>query len=242
METSPYESAKLGSVNESPSVDPRLPIVEGGWELQQGRHVQLWVPRQPDALFDPDAEVERHEYHGTMPYWAWVWDAVDPCVEGLLQRGVRGKVLEVGAGLGAVGIALAVQLGNRVSCTLSDYDPVAVQAMGVNADLNGLDDSRVWTLDWRDLRCAPEERFDVILGCEVIYDPTSHAALLDVFERYLEPGSGRALIFDPGRAPAKQFVRRAEQRGFTVNIENADGESAAIRPGEARWLQLEPKS
>lgn len=229
-------------MNEPPDADPRLPTLEGGWEIQKGRYVQLWAPKQPDALFDPDAEVERHEYHDTMPYWAWVWDAVDPCVDALLQRGVEGRVLEVGAGLGAVGLALAVQLGDRVSCTLSDYDPLAVQAMHVNADLNHLEATRVWTLDWRDLSEAPEERFDVIIGCEVIYDPTSHEALLDVLDRYLEPHSGTALIFDPGRTPAKQFVRRAEKRAFTVKVEDTNGHSAAIQPGEPRWLLLERSS
>ena len=231
-------------MTEPRKLDPRLPAIEGGWEQQLGRYARLWVPKQPDALFDPDAQVERREYHAAMPYWAWVWDAADPCVEGLLRhglagRGVEGRVLEVGAGLGAVGIALAATLGERVTCTLSDYDPLAIQAMYVNAELNGLEETRVWALDWRDLNRAPEERFDVIIGCEVIYDSTSHAALLDVFERYLERESGRALIFDPGRAPARQFARRARQRGFSVLVQDQDGARAELLPGEARWLVIQ---
>ena len=240
METFPNQSAKLSSVNDPPLSDPLLPPVEGGWELQEGRHVQLWAPKQPDALFDPDAHVERHQYHTEMPYWAWIWDATDPCIETLLSRGIQGRVLEIGAGLGAVGIALAAKLSGQVNVTLSDYDPVAVQAMHVNAALNHIPATRIWTLDWRALRHAPPDQFDFIVGCEVIYDPTSHEALLDVLAHYLDPKSGQALIFDPGRTPAKQFTRRAKARGFQVTIESPSGHPATIEPGKPRWLTLSP--
>jgi predicted nicotinamide N-methyase len=227
-------------MTEHRNVDPRsagLPSLEGGWELQRGPHVELWVPRQPDALFDPDAEIERRDYHASMPYWAWVWDAVDPCVEGLVKRGVKGRVLELGAGLGAVGLSLAKQQGATV--TLSDYDPIAVAAMGVNVAQNSLEGTRVWALDWRDLAAAPAESFDFVVGCEVIYDPGGHGALLDAVERFLVPKSGAALIFDPGRGTAEQFIRRAKKRGFSVRVEDMAGDPKGPAPGEPRWLTLE---
>ena len=237
-ETVELASEKLSTVTSPPELDPRLPRLEGGWEFQQRCGAKLWVPKQPDALFDPDAHVERHAYHGTMPYWAWVWDAVEPSVEGLVRRQLTGRVLEVGAGLGALGIAWALAVGESTDLTMTDYDPVAIAAMRVNADLNGLLTAQVCPLDWRRAADLANERFDFVVGCEVIYDPTTHAALLDVIERCLEPSSGRALIFDPGRAPAAQFVRRAEKRGFAVSVEGLSGREVSIVQGQPRWLQL----
>lgn len=239
-----------------------LPRLDGGWELQTlvfpsasaggssqvglplrpNCPVQLWVPAHPDRLFDHDAVDGAGNYHETMPYWAWLWDTVPTTVAALERRGIHGRVLEIGAGLGAVGIALAARGAARrsspVQVTLSDYDATSIPVMAANAALNALDDVDVWRLDWRALGGAPRVRFDAIIGCEVIYDPKSHGALLDVFERFLEPGAGRAYIADPGRERAPQFVKRARARGLRVQIEDAEGQPAELAAGELRILVL----
>ncbi len=223
-----------------------LPTLKGGWERQTlalppraaADPVQLWVPAQPDQLFDHDAVHGAGDYHESMPYWAWLWDTVPATVEALERRALEGRMLEIGAGLGAVGIALAARSSGRIRATLSDYDPTSISAMEANAALNGLADADVWQLDWRSLDGAEPTRFDFIVGCEVIYDPKSHGALLDVFERFLEPQAGQAFIADPGRDRAPQFVKRARARGMEVQIQDAEAVGAELTQGKFRMLIL----
>ncbi|MEM8710474.1 MAG: hypothetical protein AAGG01_05945, partial [Planctomycetota bacterium] len=90
-----------------PGVPDELPSLEGGWELGEYDLVSLWVPREPDALLDDAGVQERNRFNDTMPYWAWLWDSAPTMMRALIDRCVGGRVLEVGAGLGLVGLGVA---------------------------------------------------------------------------------------------------------------------------------------
>ena len=96
---------------------------------------------------------------------------------------------------------------------------------------DGLGGARVWTLDWNRLDDAPLESFDVILGCDVIYEAQGHRALLETCARFLGPG-GRVFLADPGRSRVPEFVTRARGEGWSVAIEDADGRVAEPEVGE----------
>ena len=109
------------------TIDPKehaLPDLVGGWSLERyaitgAASVDLFVPREPDALLD-DVEVqERNRYNDSMPYWAWVWDSAPvlarQVAEDLSDRSRPARVLEVGAGLGLVGHGVAAALGTRAA-------------------------------------------------------------------------------------------------------------------------------
>lgn len=203
--------------------------------------VEVWVPRAPESLVDDTAIQSGHDrsrFNETMPYWAWLWDTAHVMAKLLGSFDVTGRVLEVGAGLGLVGIAAAIHEKGRVELTLSDNDSTCLEALLVNAERNGLSGARVLKLDWTEPDKVDLEPFDVVLGCEVIYDPCTHGALLDVLERYLKPGEGRALFADPGRTRVGQFLKRARARGFGASIMDVTGEPADPKPGEFRLLQL----
>ncbi|MEZ6017922.1 MAG: methyltransferase domain-containing protein [Planctomycetota bacterium] len=228
-----------------------LPPLVGGWERREhplegassARPVTLWVPRAPDALLDDAGVIERSQFHDVMPYWAWLWDSA-PRMAALVARAAwpsGARVLELGAGLGLCGL-VAARLGCAV--TLSDHDPLALAALRVNADANGLSDVAVWDLDWRALEGLPPgeaSRFDVVLGCDVVYEAQAHGPVLDVLERCLAPG-GEAWIADPGRTRAPSFVRRAEARGFSVEVRDAAGAPAALAPSEFRLMALRARA
>lgn len=219
--------------------DRGLPSLQGGWELVEFDYVSIWVPREPDALLD-DADVqERNRFNDTMPYWAWIWDSAPTMMRTLVDRGVSGRILEVGAGLGLVGLSVAKAVGETAETTLalSDYDPLACEALRVNARMNGFDGALIWEFDWRELESAPAGIFDAIIGCDVMYEGQAHEPLLDVLERYLDAG-GTAYLADPGRSRLPQFQRRAEARGWAVGLENAAGQHAEPQAGEYRLLTL----
>ena len=225
--------------------EPDLPPIEGGWELQpfgseaepELARLQFWAPSRPDQLYDLDADPRAAEFHDAMPYWAWLWESAPRTVRALERRGVEGRVLEVGAGLGAVGIALAVRASGRVLITLTDHDPLSITAIRANAARHGLKTDAVQPLDWRTPTEIPGGRFPTIIGCEVIYDTGSHMALLEVLERHLEPG-GRVYLADPGRDRVAQFLKRAESHGFRAALETENGSAAEPVRGEFRILVL----
>src|SRR5690606_17665961 len=97
--------------------------------------------------------------------------------------------------------------------TASDNQPQAVGLAAANAALNGLSIEGV-VLDWR----TPIARtFDVILGCEVIYDQELHAPLLRLADAMLAP-DGEVWLADHGRMHAPLFARRATEAGFQVSL------------------------
>ncbi len=224
-----------------------LPDIDGGWEIlsiDAGTSVpiRIWAPCHPDRLLDDDAVIERNEFNDSMPYWAWLWDSA-PTMARLLRRdppAAGSRVLELGAGLGFNGIAAAIIAGDPVELVLSDHDPLSLAALAANLELNGLDGpgrARVWNLDWCELEDAPDERFDLILACDVAYEARLQDPLLDVVDRFLA-ADGRALFADPGRSRLPGLLRRAQARGYRVELVDADGETAVADMGAFRLAIL----
>lgn len=222
--------------------DAVFPPLAGGWELRTydlpgGARIELRAPRDPDRLLDDEAVQERNRFNDSMPYWAWIWDSA-PTMARLLAaeewpRGTR--VLELGAGLGLVGIAVAA--AHRAEVVLTDHDPLAVQAAMAQAAACGVPGVSATSFDWNDPESAPGGPFDAVLGCDVLYEGGFHAPLLDLFGRLLAPG-GVAWLADPGRVRLPRFVERAEARGYGVEVRDADGRPAAPEAGAFRLLRL----
>ena len=126
------------------------------------------------------------------------------------------RVLELGCGLGLVGIA-ALAAGVHVS--LTDYDVNAITTAKMNAALNGFPDADAFVLDWRS---PPELTYPVIIGCDVTYESRNHAPILDLIDRMLEP-DGFCWIADGGRNAAPAFVDLARIRGYSVRMRDLEG-------------------
>lgn len=174
-------------------------------------------PADPDLFLDDQdvlAENTRTDY---MPFWAFLWPTamqMARCVQ-LAPWPTETRVLELGAGLGLVGLSCMAR-GNRV--VFSDYDPTALHLCRVNAFSNQMADPEVLRLDWRE---PASEKFDVILGCEVTYDAPMHPVLLDLLESMLTP-NGLCWLADPGRYQSPFFYKMALDRGFTIRILDED--------------------
>ena len=147
-----------------------------------------------------------------LPYWAEVWASgialAEWCLAGNPLAGRR--VLELGCGVGIAGIAAALS-GAQV--VLTDYEPDALAFARCNAGRNlagSMPEFRL--LDWR--RPDSMDRFEAILGADVIYERGNYLPLLETLERFLLP-DGVVILSDPQRQTAGPFLEMARERGFS---------------------------
>ena len=201
---------------------PGLPEIPFGWTEAEfrvlDRSFRLMVPFRPDSLLDSPEVLSANVRDDYMPYWAYLWPAALQIAESMLQNPWprETRVLELGCGLGLVGIA-ALAAGCKVS--LTDYDVNAITTARMNAALNGFPDADAFVLDWRS---PPELTYPVIIGCDVTYESRNHAPILDLIDRMLEP-DGFCWIADGGRNAAPAFVDLARIRGYSVGMRDLEG-------------------
>ncbi len=158
-------------------------------------------PASAEALLE-DLDDDHPEAESLIPYWADPW----PSAEGLIRflassrrPRPRGEALELGAGLGLLGLA-ALRLGWDLS--LSEFHPQALPWLRRNLEINGFSPERALTLDWRE---APPRRWRTILASDVLYERPFAGQIADFLEAALEPG-GRAWIAEPGRPIADEGI------------------------------------
>ena len=170
-----------------------------------GRPLQLLTPSAIDRFIDPDDPL--HDF----PLWTKLWEASGLLASHLtaLAPDPHKRMLEIGCGLGLVGIA-AARAGHRV--TLTERNPDALNFVRANALLNDLPDLSIEALDWN----APhlDDRFDFIVGSETVYKSEDIDTLEALFDRYLNP-RGTILLAEGVRRTGLDFWERMRQR-YTV--------------------------
>lgn len=214
-----------------------FPQVPGGYVEESlelgGVSVRYRRPADPDSLLDVPEVVAAFDRDGDAPYWPLLWPPAIAMARSVYSAPwlANTTVLEVGCGIGAASLA-AAKRGWQVVASDSQLD--AVQLAVANGALNGLHIEGL-LLDWR----SPIDRtFDVILGCEVIYDETLHAPLLQLIRRMLT-SSGEAWFADHGRMHAPLFAHRAEEAGFQVALVDDSGRRLSdFRTAEYQLLVL----
>lgn len=217
---------------------PSLAEIPGGWteRLVQvaGRTYRLTLPASPDAFLDDPAIQARNRRDDYMPYWPYLWPASLKMAEQVARHAWTPKqtALEIGCGIGLVGIAA---LDRGLDVVFSDYQQEAVDLALHNACQNGRPNAEGLLLDWR----SPVDRkFSVILGCDVIYEPSSHMPILNLLEGMLAP-NGFAWLSDPGRQAADAFLREAHGCGYRIKILNASGKPlSGTRVGQFQLIEL----
>lgn len=146
------------------------------------------------------------------PYWAYLWTGAR-CLAEYVARwvDVRGRrVLEIGCGLGLVGV-IAAQRGARV--VFVDAALPALRFVRASLHANGLDGATVCA-DYRTL--AGGARFDVIVAAEVAYEPATFPDLAATLARHLAPG-GVALVADAFRTDTRPFYRALARHHFAAH-------------------------
>jgi predicted nicotinamide N-methyase len=174
-----------------------------------------------DTMFASNAFSE-----GFCPYGAALWPAAVALGHALCQKPeiVRGKkVLELGAGVG-LGSIVARKLGAEV--TASDMHPDMAELCRHNAELNGVQVPYI-SFDWNDEGYT--ERYDTIIGSDLLYDPKLTPLVLAVTQRLLKPG-GVALFSDPQRGQLMRLREGFKAAGIawteTTQLASFAGQSA----------------
>ena len=175
--------------------------------------VRLLAPIDAERLHD---DLGRPPGERRLAYWARVWPGsvvLAELVRDELAPRLAGKrVIELGCGLGAVGIA-AARAGADVVVTDREADAVAF-AEG-NARENGVT-VRGERLVWERVPDAMSAGFDLVLGAEIVYDREQVAPLAGAIAELLAPG-GEAWISDPERLGSSTLVEACAGAGLVVS-------------------------
>jgi len=147
--------------------------------------LKLWLidADNMDRAFSPE---ETRRILDEPPYWSFCWASGLAMARYLAERPewVAGKrVLDFGAGSGIAGIAAA--RAGALEVVACDLDPLALQASRANAALNGVE------LNYSSDFFAEDDRFDLILVADVLYD----RANLPLLDEFLSRGR-QALVAD----------------------------------------------
>ncbi len=194
--------------------------------------IPFTLVRDPDAVLDQIVnEADRREklkgkiadedeLH--LPYWAELWDSAIGVGHWLVEEGsgfgVQGsaktilsvlnpeprtlnppRTLDLGCGMGLAG-TVASALGHRV--LFADIETPALLFARHNA-LQFDPHVRARRVDWKKDRLG--EKFDLILGADVLYDKTQWEFLEPFCDAHLAR-NGRIILGEPGRQTGEMFV------------------------------------
>jgi len=172
-----------------------------------GRQFNFVVPKKIDSFIDFENIV-----HG-FPLWAKIWEPSWILAEHVAKTPPSqfNKILEIGSGIGVVGI-VAASFGHDV--TMTEYDENALQFAAANAEINHCPEMKICRLDWH--RPDLDDRFDTIIGSEVMFHARDCNPLLNLFRIYLKP-NGRIILASGVRQSVLDILRRMH-RFFDVQI------------------------
>jgi len=143
----------------------------------------------------------------SFPFWIRLWEAAIVLSEFIagLPCTQETTVLELGAGLGAPGLTAAAA---GFSVTLTDYEELILDFERINAAASKLDNVRFTLLDW--LNPPEMERYDVIIGAEILFREEFFQPLLDVLRKALKPDGVVYMAHDIKRRSLEPFLKMAE--------------------------------
>jgi len=171
----------------------------------KGRKFTLLTPKFIEQYIDSEDPLQN------FPLWAKAWEAswvLADFLAGLPPESEK-RLLEIGCGLGLVGV-VAASFGHRI--VMTEHNPDAMEFARANAELNHCSDVEILDLDWNNP--AIYSRFDYIVGSEVVYHEKDLEPLKKLFERLLKP-DGEVILCEGIRKTTLDFFKEM-QRHFDL--------------------------
>jgi predicted nicotinamide N-methyase len=175
----------------------------------------------PDRVLDEVAEEEdRRERVGGvrnqdplhLPYWAELWESATGIAQHLVQEYPSlqtRSVLDLGCGQGLAGCAAAA-LGAQV--LFADLEPPALLFARLNS-LSFAKSIRTRRLNWQTDHL--DEKFDLILGADILYERKQWEHLEPFWRTHLTP-RGQVLLAEPGRQSGDLFIDWIAAKGWRM--------------------------
>ena len=153
------------------------------------------VANVEDLVTDPEDDDQ-------IPYWAEMWPAARGLAHYIWEEiDFQGEtVLELGAGLGLPGMVAALKGG---SVTFSDYIEESLEIISRNVARNNIKDVAYLLADWRDFQV--KEKFDWIIGSDVLYNPSLNPYVVEILKHNLAP-TGCLLFAHPSRPVTEELL------------------------------------
>ena len=172
------------------------------------RTFSILRPRKSDDLIREEDFVEDER----LPYWADIWPASTILAEQILaRRGLGRRLLELGCGVGLVTTA-AMASGHEV--VASDYYTDALAFTRANAFRNLGKSPAARMMNWRSFP-TDAKHFDKVIASDVLYE-SEYAKILPRVLMGALSLYGVALIADPGRIAAPEFLEKCEKVGLEL--------------------------
>ncbi len=187
-------------------LDSGFPVVNVNIDIGH-REWMISCVTNEDSLIDAIDDLKH------MPYGFLIWESSIGLARHLAPGMVAGRsVLELGCGVGISGM-VAQSLGGIVSQT--DHQPGVLRLAEHNAAQNGIEGINRFIDDWSDWK--HRERYDIILGADILYERAMHFHLKNIFRRNLAPG-GAVLLSDPGRSQSMDLMLEMESNGWNIEL------------------------
>lgn len=150
-----------------------------------------------------------------LPLWAKIWPA---CIFlGMFVSKVplpgKGPILELGAGVGLIGLAVANATGRKV--ILSDIEDDALLFCRINILKNGLED-KVELLKADFTRSELDEKYDCIIGCEVLYTEAAYEPLAGFVNKHLSDAPEAEVILAMDQKRQGKVFFEALEKDFAI--------------------------
>jgi len=144
----------------------------------RSRNFQFFLPRSLDRFINTDNLLQH------FPLWAKIWKASWILADTMAAATPDSDkhVLEIGGGIGLVGITAAA-FGHCI--TMTESDDHAINFARANAALNGVNNLKCLKLDWN--KPSINSRFDMIIASEVVYKEKDFKPLENLFRTCLAP-------------------------------------------------------
>jgi predicted nicotinamide N-methyase len=187
---------------------------------------------EPDRVLDDAVEQEDRRSRmppgpviepPRMPYWAELWESALGLGQVIERTGPgSANVLDLGCGMGLAG-AVAAAMGNRV--LMAELETSALLLARLNT-LPWAKRVRCRRINWQSDRIS--QRFDLILGADILYEVSQWQHLHAFWQAHLAPG-GTVMLGEPGRGTADHFNLWASERGWSVE-QSAERVATLINP------------
>ena len=182
-----------------------------------GRHFDWYRVANPDVLLQKAANNDERPAEDLDPFWAATWRAaigLDKFLQQVPLHDVR--VLELGCGSGQAGVGAAAQ---HAQVTMTDAVGLALMVAKLNA----------WTVRERihfqrlrwNLDQLEREPFPVIIGSDLVYDPSLFSLLNLCARKHLAEG-GKMYLSEPHRHTGDRFSKWIREAGWQTAEHDVD--------------------